>query len=260
MVFVIKFKGMKRISFILVLTLILFPFFSCTADIVIDVKKAADGNVELQVNLDPILTRYIFDLQSTFTNVSPEEAEQLFDPAKTKELLEKSKTVSVVSMDSSNKNKIKMKLAFKPLEQVVDEGDRLLEKEIQKQIRKVMDLKVAKNGIKTATFHLDKDNFESLINVIPPEAQPLVAIFAPPGYKVDRDEYLEALKLNFIAYDSEYIGEEIKKSKLKMKIHFEGELISASGGTLKGKTLNVEVPLMDLLLLEKPFEFEIQFR
>lgn len=242
------------------LTVVFFLFFSCTADIVIDVKKGTDGNVDLQVNLDPILTRYIFDLQSTFTNVSPEEAEQLFDPTKTKTLLEKSKTVSVVSIDSSNKNKIKMKLAFKPLEQVVDEGDRLLGHEVQKQIRNVMDLKVAKNGVKTAILHLDKDNFGSLVNVIPPEAQPLVAIFAPPGYKVDRDEYLEALKLNFIAYDSEYIGEEIMKSKLRMKIRFEGELISATGGVLKGKMLNVEVPLMDLLLLEKPFEFEVKFR
>lgn len=251
---------MKRIALILGITIAFSLFFSCTADIQIHVKKANDGTVDLQVNLDPILTQYIFDLQSAFTNVSSEEAEQLFDPSKTKELLEKSKTVSVVSMDSTDKNKIKMKLAFKPLEQVVDEGDRLLAKEVQTQIRNVMDLKIAKNGVKTATFHLDKDNFGSLMNVIPPEAQPLVSIFAPPGYKVDREEYLEALKLNFIAYDSEYIGEEIKKSKLKMKITFEGELLSASGGTVKGKALIVEVSLMDLLLLEKPFEFQIQFK
>lgn len=251
---------MKRVCKFLILFLIGMVFFACNAEVKISVQATSDGVVDLGVQLDPILVQYILDLQSAFTTVSPQEAEQLLDPSKTKDILEKSDTVRVVSMDSSSKNKIAMKLAFKPLEQVLDEGNRLIEKDVQQKIRNVMDLSVDKAGVKTAVFHLDKDNFNSLVKVLPPEIQPLLALFSPPGYSVDREEYLDVLKLNFIEYDAEHIGEQILKSKLKLDVTFGGQLISATGGRINGKNLKVEVPLMDLLLLDKPFEFQVKFK
>lgn len=257
---VIKLIFMKRWYLLTGLLTAFFLFFSCNAEIEINLDVDSSGEADLSVNLDPVLTQYIFDLQSVFTNVSPEEAEHLFQPEKTKVLLEKSNTVSVLSMDSTDINWIKMKLGFDPLEKVLDEGNRLLEGEVQESIRRVMDMTVAPNGVKKVTFQLDKDNFEHLVAVIPPEAQPLVATFGPPGFEVDPEEYIEVLKLTFIEYDSDHIDTAIRESQLRLKVNFAGELLSYSGGTVEGNSLIVTVPLLDLLVLNEPFVFEVEFK
>ncbi len=251
---------MKRLFILAGLILAFMLFFSCNAKVVVDLNVDSSGVADVAVDLDPMLTQYIFDLQSVFTDVSAEEAEQLFDPGQTKVMLEKSKTVRVKSIDASDKNKMKMKFAFKTLNQVLDEGNRQIESDVQADIKKVINLTVEKSGVKKVTFCLNKENFKSLTALIPEEAQSLVSLFAPPGYDVDPDEYLEVLKLNFIEYSPEYIGEKIKDSKFSFKVNFGGQLISHKGGIQKGNSLTVEVPLLDILILKDPIEFEARFK
>ena len=251
---------MKRIIFLLSLIGSLVFIFSCSAEIDLKVKLNSSGTAEVIVDLEPVLTQYLFDLQSVWTDISPEEAEELFDPQKTKELLEKSNTVSVLSMDSTDKNKIKMVFGFKTLNEVLDEGNRLIEKEVQSNIQNVVNMTISKDNIKKVTFHLDKENFASLIAVIPPEAQSLVASFKPPQFEVTREDYVEMLMLNFEEYNIRNLKSLIENSKLRLNIEFDGKLISFTGGEKKGGKLVVEIDLLDLLILNEPFIFEIKFK
>jgi len=251
---------MKRLVFIFTVITAFLMMFSCTAEIELDLNVDSSGKANVEVSLEPVLTQYLFDLQSVWTDISPEEAEQLFDPAKTKELLEKSDTVSVLSMDSTDKNKIKMELGFKTLDDVLDEGNRLIEKDVQSNIKTVMDMTISPKGVKKVTFHLDKENFSSLIAVIPPEAQPLIASFKPPQFEVTNEEYIEMLMLNFEEYDVPNLKQLIKNSKVRLIANFSGELISYSGGTRNGNKLVVEIDLIDLLILNEPFVFEVEFK
>lgn len=251
---------MKRIFLVIVLVVSIISLFSCNGEVIVSVNADDSGTIDLALKLDPMLTQYIFDLQSSFTNSPPEEGQSLFNPAQIREGLKDSKTVSVIDVTSANANELKMKLAFEPLTAVLGEGDAEIDADTQKGIREIMDLTISSDGTKKMFFKLDKEKFNNLIEMLPDDIRPMIAPLGPPGYDVEPEEYLEVLKLNFIEYDPEYIGKQIRKAKLILKLNVDGKIISHEGGVRKGNMITYEIPLLDLLLMAEPIYFDVQFK
>lgn len=261
---VITFTFMKRLYLLLGFVSLFFMFFSCNANINIDLKIDSSGQADVDVKLHPLFLQYIVDLTGTFVNIPEGGMDQPIDVSKLKEQLEKSNTVSLISMDSAELEWVNLKLGFNPLEEVLDEGNRLIETNVKDGITQVMNMTVSDEGVKKVTFHLDRENFFSLAAVIPSEVQPLISSFAPPPPGTSREDALNYLKINFDAYEDQISDEDLDKlfleSKFTMNVTFAGELVSYSGGTFNDGVLTVEVALFDLLYLADPFVFEIEFK
>ncbi len=240
--------------------LLSFSFFACDAKVDIKVKSDDSGQVFLNLQLDPMLTQYVYDLQSSFTNMTPDQAKGFIQPEAIEAAFAESKSVKLVSAEVPDANTIRIQLAFNALEEILNEGNANIEKTQQDQIREVMDFVIGKDGVKKIHFQLDKEKFNTLLTLVPAEYQAMVAAFAPPGYEVEKSDYLEMLALNFIEYDMDYMKNKIQTAKLQLNFQIDGTILSHQGGTKKGNVVSYEIPLLDLLVMSDSYYFEVQFK
>jgi hypothetical protein len=86
----------------------------------------------------------------------------------------------------------------------------------------------------------------------------LNAIMAPAatGEKMTKTEYLEIVA----SFYNKGISDEIAASRVRVSIDFPGAVTSAKGGTFSGKKAVFEIPLLDLLVLETPLVYEVNWK
>ena len=69
-------------------------------------------------------------------------------------------------------------------------------------------------------------------------------------------EYLDMIKFS--------LGDEapglLKKSFITLTIDPEGEIISQTGGTVSGSSVVFRIPLLRMLVLDKPLDYSVTFR
>jgi len=102
-------------------------------------------------------------------------------------------------------------------------------------------------------INIDRSNGPEILELLSPQIVDLVnALMAPlaTGEVMSKGEYLE-LVASF--YNNTAISNEIADSRIRASIEFPGTVTSVRGGTFSGRTANLDIPLIDLLVLETPF-------
>jgi hypothetical protein len=86
----------------------------------------------------------------------------------------------------------------------------------------------------------------------------LNALMAPiaTGEAISKSEYLSLLSSVY----SRGISEEIAASRIRATIDFPGTISAVKGGTFSAKRADFDIPLIDLLVLETPLSYEVQWR
>jgi hypothetical protein len=85
----------------------------------------------------------------------------------------------------------------------------------------------------------------------------LSALMAPlaTGESLDKAEYLALVSSVY----SRAISDEISRSRIRASINFPGTVRSAKGGTFTGRRADFDIPLLDLLVLETPLSYEVNW-
>jgi hypothetical protein len=77
-----------------------------------------------------------------------------------------------------------------------------------------------------------------------------------PEENVTEEEYLQMIEFS--------LGEEgpalLRKSFINIVIKPESGVVSQTGGTLSGGAVTFKIPLLSLLLLDKPLDYSITYR
>jgi hypothetical protein len=86
----------------------------------------------------------------------------------------------------------------------------------------------------------------------------LKALEAPlaTGEAMSKQEYLELIASIY----GSGIADEIKGAFLHINIDFPGPVQSVKGGTFSGKRVEFAIPLVDILVLEKPLSYEVVWK
>jgi len=105
---------------------------------------------------------------------------------------------------------------------------------------------------------LDRDSAPLLISRLSPEVgEYLSALMAP----VALGEYMPAteyLSLVAMIYGSP-LADEIATARIRASIEFPRPIASISGGSSAGKRAEFDIPLLDILVLEKPLRYEVKW-
>jgi len=105
---------------------------------------------------------------------------------------------------------------------------------------------------------LDRDSAPLLISRLSPEVgEYLSALMAP----VALGEYMPAteyLSLVAMIYGSP-LADEIATARIRASIEFPRPIASISGGSSAGKRAEFDIPLLDILVLEKPLRYEVNW-
>ena len=111
----------------------------------------------------------------------------------------------------------------------------------------------------TCVININRANGESIFEAFSPEiAEYLYALMAPivTGEDLTKSEYLEEIS----AFYNKPISDEIAASRIRVSIDFPGQITSVKGGTFSGKRVNFDVSLLDLLVLETPLVYEVNWK
>ena len=105
---------------------------------------------------------------------------------------------------------------------------------------------------------LDRNTAPLLISKFPPEVEEyLSALMAPVvlGERISRQEYLSLVAMVY----GRPLADEIAAASIKALIEFPRPPKSVQGGKIVGKQAEFVVPLLDLLVLDQPLRYEVEW-
>jgi hypothetical protein len=108
-------------------------------------------------------------------------------------------------------------------------------------------------------FSINIDNSRAILGQLSKDISDyLNAIMAPAatGEKMTKTEYLELVA----SFYNKGISDEIAASKVRVSVEFPGAVTSVKGGTYSGKKANFDIPLVDLLVLQTPLAYEVNWK
>jgi hypothetical protein len=110
-----------------------------------------------------------------------------------------------------------------------------------------------------AFIHIDRKNGPKIVEFLSGDLSAyLAALMAPvaTGEELGAKEYLELVRS---VYDAD-IASEIESSRVKLKIKFPARIRSVKGGSGNADVAEFDVPLLSLLVLEKPLSYEVTWQ
>jgi len=108
------------------------------------------------------------------------------------------------------------------------------------------------------TVVLDRNSAPLLISRLSPEVgEYLSALMAPValGEYMSSVEYLSLISMVY----GRLLADEIAESRIKASIDFPRPVLSVSGGSSSGRRAEFDIPLLDILVLEKPLRYEVKW-
>jgi len=108
------------------------------------------------------------------------------------------------------------------------------------------------------SINLNRGNGPVIIELLSPEISDyLNALMAPitTGEDLSKIEYLELVA----SFYNRAISDEIAGSRINASIQFPGVITGVRGGTFSGRTARFDISLLDLLVLETPLVYEVNW-
>jgi len=105
---------------------------------------------------------------------------------------------------------------------------------------------------------LDRNSAPLLISRLSPEvAEYLSALMAPVvlGEYMSSADYLSLVTMIY----GRPLADEIAGARIKASIEFPRAVTSVIGGSSSGRRAEFDIPLLDLLVMEKPLQYEIKW-
>lgn len=236
---------MKRITMVLLSSLI---FLSCTMKQEITLAADGSGTASVEINLKNFVLPTIEDLAEVSPDVDPDE---LLSSEKITESLLKNPEISNVIASRPLKNKLLIDFDFGNIE------DLFAQTEDDIQASGLIKIENIGNQ-KKLTMTINKETYSGFSHIIPNIDDPTMAALAPdPDMDISESEYLDMIE--FFFGDDGPAG--IMDSMLTMVLNVDGTIVDQQGGTkLSGKSVEFNIPLIRILLLDTNLVYSITYK
>jgi len=111
-------------------------------------------------------------------------------------------------------------------------------------------------GSSSITIRLDRDSAPEIISLLSPDVEDYLSVLMAPavlGETSTKQEYLDLLASIY----GRPLSNEIKEAKIRVFIEFPRPVTAVKGGSATGKLADFSVPLLDILVLDQPLQYEI---
>ena len=240
-----------RLRALLGLVPLLFALVVCACSVsqTVVVKSDGSGTLTMHVEMSTVLHDYIASLSEATGQKAQSPSGQVFNPDDIRKSFAAQQGITVQKVSSPSPNILDVSLAFTSLGDVFSQN---------KSIKGTGALLYTDTeGTRTIRLHLDRTNYTQLSAVFPLLADPMIASMGPQvNDKISDSEYLEMIKFT--------LGDEapglVQKSFVTITIKPEGQILSQTGGTLSGGAVVFKIPLLRLLVLDKPLDYTVSFK
>ncbi len=221
---------------------------ACSVSQVIAIKTDGSGTASLRVVTTKLLREYILDLQEVMGAAAPANG-SLFDASKLQKDLAARPGLTVKKVASPTPDVLEVDLAFQSVEEVFGSVE---------SVKKSGLLLYTVSGTqKSLKVHIDRKNFKELSAAFPAMNDAAFEGIAPQ----EQDAITEAEYLDMIEFTLGPDGPPaLKASFIDLVVKPEGTIVSQTGGTVANGSVTFRIPLIRLLLLDKPLDYSLVWK
>jgi len=238
-----------RVRITLALLAAFFLAVSCSVRQTLVVKADGSGTLAMRVEITKVLHDYIMSLAEVAGQNDLLSSGKLFNTKDIQKGFESQPGVTVKRIETPKPDVLEVDLAYASIREVFAKGD---------AAKSAGAIAYGESGgKKTLKLHLDRTNYKQLATVFPLLANPLFEGMGPQANDtISDDEYMEMIRFS--------LGDEgpglLKKSFIDLTIKPEGEILSQTGGTPTNGGVLFRIPLLRLLILDKPLDYSVTYR
>jgi hypothetical protein len=232
-----------KLFYVLIL-LVLPALFSCTAKI--DGNINASGSAVLTVNMS--LGQKMTALIKSMAAAGGQEPVQILDGQAISNSMSQSQGIDSVSFRNTSQTAIDGQIKISKINLFLNEA----------KGKEFINFEQGTSGGK-CVISINIDNSQVILGRLSKDVSDyLNAIMAPAatGEKMTKSEYLELVG----SFYNKGISDEIAASKVRVSVEFPGTVTNVKGGTYSGKKANFDIPLVDLLVLQTPLVYEVNWK
>jgi hypothetical protein len=227
----------------------LLALSSCTVNQNIAIKNDGSGTLVLHAEVTKLLHDYIASLSEVAGTGTLMKGGTVFDAAGIRKDFESRPGFIVKKVATPTPDSLDVEIAYASIKDVFT---------IQDSLKSSGALVYTEaGGKKTVKLHLDRTNYTQLAALFPLFKDPTFSSFMPQVNDTITDEdYLQMIQFS-IGDDGPAL---LKKSFITLTIDPEGDILSQVGGTVSGGAVTFRIPLLRLLVLDKPLDYSVTFK
>src|SRR5208283_2380514 len=221
---------------------------SCSMKQTIVIKSDGSGTLAMHVEVARLLHEYVARLSEVSDKPVLGPGGTFFDAESMRKDFESRPGITVTKAVTPSNDAVDLELTFNSIQDVFSQDESL---------KNTAALAYSESGgKKSIRLHLDRGNYPQLARMFPLLASPAFAAFGPqPNDTTTDDEYMEMVRFS-IGDDAPAL---LKKSSLTLTLAPEGQILSQSGGEITGGAVVFRIPLLRLLVLDKPLDYSVTF-
>jgi hypothetical protein len=222
---------------------------SCAVNQTLVIADDGSGTLATHAEVSPLLRDYLVSLADLSGNPGPLKEGRVFDAAAVRKDFQSRPGITVLSAATPTPASLDLVLGFESLQDVVRGTDTLA------NAGAIVVVDAADR--RTLRLHLDRATYGQIVSLFPPLRDPLFAQLGPQGTgQVTESDYLSMIRFS-IGDDAPGL---VRKSFFTLTVQPAGEILSQSGGTLNGNEVVFRIPVLRILVLDKPLDYSVTFR
>ena len=219
---------------------------SCTVNQSLRIADDGSGTFVMHADVSVLLKDYLVSLAGISGAPGPLKDGRVFDATAIGRDLQSRPGIVVQKSSSPAPNVLDLEVGFDSLQDLAGTGDAM------KDAGAVTI--VDEDGRSTLRLHLDRATWSQLARLFPPLRDPLIAELGPQATgKVTDDDYLAMIRFS--------VGDAapalLRKSFFTLTIQPPGQILSQSGGTVTDGTVTYRIPLLRVLVLDRPLDYSV---
>lgn len=224
---------------------------SCVMKQSIDLGTSGAADIRFNYVVSPTVAETVLGLQdmNSSTGTKAPANRPLFDLKGIRAGFEKNKGITVKALSTPTKTSLAGEILVSNFESLFTSGD----------ARKAGLIRLDRaSDTATIKIHIAKDTVGQLAALFPESERSFVDIFAPPaveGTEMTEAEYLDMLKSIF----GNSVVPDAKKSVCVLSFTPAGRILSQKGGTVQHQSVVFSIPILKVLVLEKPLDYSVTY-
>jgi hypothetical protein len=238
-------RRMHRILWSALLTA-LFALAGCAVNQRVTLDPEGSGTAVVRIRLEKILMDYLKDL-SEVSGAAAQDKGRVFNLEDIRKGFASRPEVTLNRLESPSPDRLEMELGFRSIEKLFAAPDKP---------QTILTLKKGPEGT-TLRAHLDRKNFSQLLELAPFLKNPLFEGLGPQeNDDTTEAEYLELIDLAL----GEGGSTALKASVIETTILVKGKVVAQTGGSVVSGGVVFRIPLLRVLLLNKPLDYSLTFK
>lgn len=236
---------MKTRSLALAALLLSPVLASCAANDSLSLNGDGSGTFTVRVKVEKLFAEYF--VAAAESGGAKGKPGKIFDPAIIKQQMEKRPGVTVQRIATPTPETLEVDFAFKDVRTLFSDDPNK---------RDAILSFIDDGGDKTLKFHLDRKNAKQLAGLFADMSNPAFKELSPRSKRISSEaEYLEAIEF-IVGEDGPKV---LRSASVELSVQVGGEIKSQTGGALANNAVTFRVPLLRLLLLDRPFDYAVTF-